>query len=138
LVNNPDKEAESILGIQNWSNEMKNKERKREHFLQNPLPLRLASLAADLARVASSARNSSGALSVDEMLEESQYFIEWTAGETKPDIAGELVDIQRLIALWRGAWPEAQHSIKLRTLLSVQAKKWSDQVLKYSGMLKEA
>jgi len=116
---------------------MKNKERRRDRYLRDPLPVRLAGLAADLARVASSARHESGAASVAEMLEESQYYIEWTAKDAEPEIAGELVDIQRLITLWRSVWPEAQHSLKQRTLLSVQAKKWSDQVLNYSGMLKE-
>jgi hypothetical protein len=33
------------------------------------------------------------------------------------------------------AWPEAQHKRYQRTLLYVQAKKWSDQVLEYSGLL---
>jgi hypothetical protein len=116
---------------------LKNKERKKERFLRDPLPVRLGGLAADLARIASSARFTAGAASVSEMLEESQYYIEWTAGETKPDIAGELVDLQRMIVAWRSAWPEAQHSIKQRTLLSVQAKKWSDQVLSYSGILNQ-
>jgi len=68
------------------------------------------------------------------MLEESQYYIEWTAAEAEPGIAAELVDIQRMIGLWRKAWPEARHSRTQRTLLSVQAKKWSDMVLDFSGM----
>jgi len=111
---------------------MINKERKRERFLRDPLPVRLAGLAADLARVSSSARHESGTESVAMMLEESQYFIEWTAAVVEPEIAGELVDIQLLVALWRKAWPEAQLSRTQRTLLSVQAKKWSDQILRYS------
>ena len=113
---------------------MINKERKRERFLWDPLPVRLAGLAADLARVASSARHPTGAESVAAMLEESQYFIEWTAVESALDVAAELVDIQRLIALWRKAWLETQQYPIQRTLLSVQAKKWSDQVLGYSGL----
>lgn len=113
---------------------MINRERKRERFLRDPLPVRLAGLASDLGRVASSARHIAGSESVAQMLEESQYYIEWTAGEAKPEIAVELVDIQRMIALWRKAWPEAQHSLTLRTLLSVQAKKWSDVVLGFSGL----
>jgi hypothetical protein len=113
---------------------MINKERKRERFLRDPLPVRLAGLAADLARVSSSARRETGAESVASMLEESQYYIEWTAAETEPEIAAELVDIQRMVALWRKAWPEMQGHSTQRTLLSVQAKKWSDQVLGYSGM----
>jgi hypothetical protein len=114
---------------------MINKERKRERFLRDPLPVRLAGLAADLARVASSARHPAGADSVASMLEESQYFIEWTAAEAETDVAAELVDIQRMVALWRKAWPVAQQQPIQRTLLSVQAKKWSDQVLGYSGMV---
>jgi len=114
---------------------MIHKERKRERFLRDPLPVRLAGLAADLARVSSSARHASGAESVASMLEESQYFIEWTAAEAEPEIAAELVDIQRMVALWRKAWPDAQNNHTQRTLLSVQAKKWSDVVLVYSGLM---
>jgi hypothetical protein len=114
---------------------MINRERKRERYLRDPLPVRLAGLAADLARVASSARHASGSESVAQMLEESQYYIEWTAAEAQPEIAAELVDIQRMIVLWRKAWPEAQNSQTQRTLLSIQAKKWADQVLDYSVIL---
>jgi len=115
---------------------MKNRERKQERYLKDPLPIRLAGLAADLGRIASSARRPTANTSVTEMLEESQYLIEWTAQEAEPEVAAELVDIQVMLSLWRRAWPEAQHNRTQRTLLSVQAKKWSDQVLEYSGRLK--
>jgi len=116
---------------------MINKERKQQRYLADPLPVRLAGLASDLARVSSSARHASGSSSVEKMLEESQYYIEWTAAEAPPEVAAELVDIQRMIVLWRRAWPEVQHIPAQRTLLSVQAKKWSDIVLDYSGLLDE-
>ena len=109
----------------------------RERYLRDPLPIRLGGLAADLARVSLSARHIGASATVDLMLEESRYFIEWTAAEAEPEIAAELVDLQRLIGLWRRVWPEAQHDPAQRTLLSVQAKKWSDQVLDYSGLLKQ-
>ena len=114
---------------------MRNRDRIRERYLKDPLPIRLAGLAADLGRIASSARHISGSASVTQMLEESQYFIEWTAAEADPEIAAELVDIQVMLSLWRKAWPEAQSHQTQRTLLSVQAKKWSNQVLDYSGLL---
>lgn len=114
---------------------MRNKKSKKERYLRDPLPIRLAGLAADLARVVSSARHESGSESVSEMLEESQYYIEWTAADAEPEIAAELVDMQRLIVLWRKVWPEAQKNKTQRILLSVQAKKWSDQVLGYSGLM---
>jgi hypothetical protein len=116
---------------------MKNRDRKKERYLRDPLPVRLAGLAADFGRIASSARHETGSSSVIEMLEESQYYIEWTAAEAAPEVAGELVDIQRLVAAWRRAWPEAQHSPVQRTLLPIQAKKWADQVLAYSGLLEQ-
>jgi hypothetical protein len=112
-----------------------NKERKRERFLRDPLPGRLGSLAADLARVASLARRPGGAENAAMMIEESRYFIEWTAAETEAEIAAELVSIQLMLGLWLKAWPEAQHSQIQRTLLAVQAQKWSDQVLRFSGLV---
>ena len=114
---------------------MKNQDRRRERYIKDPLPIRLAGLAADLGRLSSSARRITGNASVAEMLEESRYFIEWTAAEAEPEIAAELVDIQRMLTAWCKAWPEAQHSQAQRILLSVQAKSWSDQVLEYSGLL---
>ena len=111
---------------------------RRERFVQYPLATRIGSIAADLARVASSARHNPVNPIVDKMLTESLYFIEWTAAETEPEVATELVDIQRMIALWRKAWPEAQKYPAQRTLLSVQGKKWSAQILGYSGLLEEA
>jgi hypothetical protein len=65
------------------------------------------------------------------MLEESQYLIEWTAGEAPAEVAEELVNLQVLLALWRRAWPEAQHSPLQRSLLAVQAKQWADQVMRH-------
>lgn len=107
----------------------------RARYLADPLPQRLGALAADLARVSSSARHPNRAASVALMLEESQHFIEWVAAETEPEIAVELVDIQVMVALWRRLWPDAQHTSTQRALLALQAKKWSDQVLGYSGLL---
>lgn len=69
------------------------------------------------------------------MLEECQFYIEWTAGELEPEAAAEMVDIQVLIAMWRKAWPTAQQDATQRSLLSFLAKKWSDKALDYSGLL---
>lgn len=102
---------------------MKNRERKKERYLRDPMPIRLAGLAADLTRVASSARRAATSETVLEMLEESQYYIEWIAGEVEPEVAAALVDIQLMLALWRNAWPEAWQHRPQRTLLAVQAKK---------------
>jgi hypothetical protein len=49
-----------------------------------------------------------------------------------------LVDLQVMLGLWLQAWPEAARHPSQRALLAFQAKKWSDQVLAYSGLLNEA
>lgn len=116
---------------------MINPDHKRERFLKDPLPRRLGGLAASLARISSSARRESRSESVLEMMEECQHYIEWTAAEAKPDVAAELVDIQVALSLWRRIWLEARQNQGQRTLLSFKAKKWSDQVLEWSGLLNE-
>lgn len=117
---------------------MTNLDRRRTRYLRDPLPIRLGGLAASLARIASSARQETGIAAVATMIEECRWFIEWTAAEAEPEIASELVDIQRMLTLWRSAWPEAQHQPKQRIVLKVQTKKWADQVLGYSGLLEIA
>lgn len=116
---------------------MINREKRRERYLRDPLPIRLGGLSASLARIASSARQETGAAAVTAMIEECRWFIEWTAAVTKPEVAVELVNIQRMLTLWRSAWSDAQHNHRQRTLLSVQSKIWADQVLGYSGLLEQ-
>ena len=110
---------------------MRNRERIQERYLRDALPVRLAGLAADLGRVASSARHATGDAAAAAMLEESQYLIEWTAAEAPVELAEELVDLQVLLALWHWAWPEAQNSPLQRSLLAAQAKQWADQVMRH-------
>ncbi len=116
---------------------MINLERKRSRYLKDPLAVRLAGLASSLARIVSSSRRPDATASVAEMLEECQYYIEWTAAEAPPEIAAELVDMQVMLAMWRNSLNDAWHSQTLRSLLSLQAKKWSDQALAYSGILNQ-
>jgi hypothetical protein len=114
---------------------MPNKEKLRERFLRDPVPRRLGGLAATLGRISSSAKKSSDPIVVARLLFEAKYFIEWTAADTEPDVAAELVAMQRLINLWLRAWDSASQHHAQRILLSVQAKYWSDRALNFSGLL---
>ena len=105
------------------------KEKRRQRYLRDPLPIRLGGLAATLGRISSSARKSDSAVVVAELLDEAKHFIEWTAAEATPEIAAELVQIQRMITLWQKAWITSKDVHIQRTLLSVQAKTWSDKAL---------
>ena len=106
----------------------------RQRFLRNPLPLRLGGLAATLGRISSSARNATDVALVEDLIDEARHLLEWTAGESEPEIAAELVHIQTLLTLWQGAWGTASQDSRQRTLLSGQAKNWSDKLVDFSGM----
>lgn len=114
---------------------MKDKAKLRERFLRDPLPRRLGGLAATLGRISSSARNSSDPMIVAGLLDEAKHLIEWTAADTEPETASELVQMQTMISLWQRAWEDASKSPKQRILLSVQAKDWSDKATDYSGLV---
>ena len=114
---------------------MKDREKHRERFLRDPLPRRLGGLAATLGRISSSARKSTDPAIVANLLDEAKHLIEWTAGETEPETASELVRMQTMIALWQHAWEEASQHPNQRILLSVLAKDWSDKTLDFSGLV---
>src|SRR5687767_8130442 len=113
---------------------LSNKEKLHERFMRDPLPRRLGGLAATLGRVSSVARTSSDPTNVARLIEEAKYMIEWTAAEAEPEIAAELVSMQTLLNLWLKAWETASQHKEQRTLLSVQAKHWSDRALDFSGL----
>ena len=114
---------------------MKDMEKLRERFLRDPLPRRLGGLAATFGRISSSARKSTDPNMVATLLDEAKHLIEWTAAETEPETAAELVQMQTMITLWQRAWAEASQNPRQRSLLSVQAKDWSDKATDFSGLI---
>jgi hypothetical protein len=114
---------------------MKDKEKLRERFLRDPLPHRLGGLAATLGRISSSARKSTDPAIVANLLDEAKHLIEWTAADTEPETAAELVQWQTMITLWQRAWDEASQNPRQRLILSVLAKDWSDKAMDFSGLV---
>src|SRR3990170_800683 len=114
---------------------MTDKEKLRQRFLRDPLPRRLGGLAATLGRISSSARKSTDPAIVASLLDEAKHLIEWTAADTEPETASELVRIQTMISLWQRAWDEASQNPRQRVLISVQAKDWSGKAVNFSGLV---
>jgi hypothetical protein len=112
-----------------------NKEKLRQRFLRDPLPVRLGGLSATLARISSSAREAESPEIVLDLLDEARHLIEWTAADAEPEIAVELVQTQRLLTCWQKTWVNASADRRQRILLSLQAKDWSDKALQSSGLL---
>jgi hypothetical protein len=65
----------------------------RERYLRDKLPIRLGGLAANLARIKSFSNHVANRDLVESILEESKFFIEWTANEVEVTIAAELVEL---------------------------------------------
>ena len=114
---------------------MKDKSKSKARFLRDPIPRRLGSIAASLARIASSARKEAGNPRVLEMIKEVKYYIEWTAAELDPELAEDLVNMQIALAFWQSNWVNMDPNSRQRHMLSFQAKVWSDRVLQASGLL---
>jgi len=106
-------------------------------YLRDALPTRLGGLAANLARIVSFSRNTANREIVEQMIKESQWFIEWTAPEMDVDTAAILVELQLQLAQWQrclaGMWNDAEK----REAIMEQSRQWSKRVLQMSGLLHE-
>lgn len=115
---------------------MKNRESIQARYMRDPLPVRLGGLAANLARVESFAANENHGEVVKSLIEESKYFIEWTATDADLNVQIELVKIQRQLAQWQHDWLNIWgNEVKRKTIMQ-QAGAWSKSVLASSGLLR--
>ena len=69
------------------------------------------------------------------LVEESKYFIEWTASEAPVDTAAQLVHLQVELAGWQLNWAQRWSDASQRQQLGEQALAWSERVLRLSGLL---
>ncbi len=107
----------------------------RERYLRDDLPVRLGGLAANLARVKSFSRHPGHLEPVNSLLNESKYFIEWTAPAATSEVQAELVELQIQLALWQQRLLTIWSDAAQRQELADQASAWSQRVLQLSGLL---
>ena len=103
--------------------------------MRDQLPIRLGGLAANLSRVKSFALHDANQAAVAGLLEESKFFIDWTAGEAETSTAAELVELQVQLALWGRTWDEIWRDSARRQEVVRIAGQWSQRVLELSGLL---
>ncbi len=116
---------------------MKDWTQKQQRFQRDNIPTRLGNLAANLARIKSFLDDPAHGDLVVSLVEESKFFIEWTAPEMDIDTAAELVDLQRLLSRWQRHWSQIWTEEEARTQVALVAKQASERVLEMSGLLSE-
>lgn len=102
----------------------------RARFLRDPLPVRLGGLAADLARIASSAENPQNRDMVAGLFHEGKFFAEWAAPEAPLSVQDMLREVQLWLALEQRRWVAGQPPINLQQ----EAQQWSDRLLDIAGL----
>ena len=113
-----------------------NREILRERYLRDAIPIRLGGLAANLRRIRSFTQNAANRDAVESLLDESKYFIEWTAAETEIATAAELVELQVQLARWQHNLARIWTDSEQRQQVGEQSRVWSDRVLDLSGLLR--
>jgi hypothetical protein len=114
---------------------MKNQTLIRERYLRDPLPIRLGGLAANLARVRSFADHPRHGATIESLIDESKFFVEWAAPDADVETQAALVALQVQLALWQLNWPTIWPDPARRAVVAKQAQEWSDKVLEMSGLL---
>jgi hypothetical protein len=92
-------------------------------------------LAANLSRIKSFVSHDANREVVDSLIEESKFFIEWTATATDIEVAAELVEWQIQLARWQRKWSTIWDDPELRRKVAEQSSAWSKRLLALSGLL---
>ncbi|MDD2889887.1 MAG: hypothetical protein PHE49_04505 [bacterium] len=107
----------------------------KERYLNDPLPIKLGGIAADLARIQSFSDNIKHLNVVKSIVKECRCMIEWAAFSTEPEASETLINIQLELSLWLLSWEEMWNVSEKRTIMAKEAGKMSDKVLEMSGIL---
>lgn len=108
---------------------MRNIEAIKTRYLRDDIRARLGGIATNLARIASYSSNPANWKAVESMLEESKFFIEWTAPEAPLNVKALLVELQIQLALWHLVWPQVYTNPQEREKLGQLSRTWSQDVL---------
>jgi len=109
----------------------------RARYMDDPLPVRLGGLAADLARIASFSQNPANLAPVADLMREAAHFVEWCAPESELESQVTLLELHRHLARWRMRLSQRFPDQKWRSQVIAEAQQWSQRVLEMSGLLAE-
>lgn len=114
---------------------MKNIISVKERYLREPLNRRIGHLASNLARLSVFLENPKNRKATEDILEESKFFIEWTASEAQSEMQAMLSEIQSKLALWqRHLLQQKENSDEIEESRKL-AKSWSTHLIEISELL---
>lgn len=102
----------------------------KERYFKEPLDRRLGHLASDMLKISSFLDNPKNIVVVNDIIEESKFFIEWNAQEAPFHVQEFFADIQPILALWQ----RHLDNPAVKQNLKKSAKRWSSQLLEFSGL----
>jgi hypothetical protein len=105
---------------------MQNSEEIKKRFLKSNFSMRLGCIASNLARLESFSKMPNNQKVINDLIEESKFFIEWTTPELNLDIQVELVNTQIQLALW--------NYLKNQKQISKDAGKLAEKILKLAQL----
>ncbi len=107
----------------------------RERFLRDPLPKRLANIAADLTRIASLSDNPANETAIVGLLLDCKHFIEWSAHDASLDLRIELAELELQIVCWKRQLRDTLADLAERAAMADAANRWSERLLERSGQI---
>ena len=108
---------------------------KRNRYMLDPISTRLGGIAANLARINSFSSNEKHSEAVSKMMDESRYFIEWTASDFDIETQDELVQLQLKLSIWIHTWDKVWFDFDNRSRMAKESSEWSMRLLKISGII---
>ena len=107
----------------------------KDRYLREPFNRRLGHLASDLMRVSGFLDNIKNRKVVTDILEESKFFIEWTAPDAPSHIQELFSEMQSRLALWHRHLLMVREDPKEIVELAKSTKRWGTQLVQLSGLL---
>jgi len=106
----------------------------RERYLREDLPGRLGGISSNLARMKSFSSHTDHKDVVNNLIEESKFFIEWSVPDAPLPLQEELVSIQIQLARWQLRWSEIWSDPDKRDSFAADAFAMSLHILELSGL----
>ncbi|MGI0484281.1 hypothetical protein ACN4EK_02525 [Pantanalinema rosaneae CENA516] len=104
----------------------------KTQYLQHDVSTQLGRLVENLTQIKALAQAGTEEQSAQDLIRESQFFIEWIVPnlnlETTLELATQLVELQRQLSRWKLHWSTFWSNPSDRLQIAVDAHDWSDRL----------